>query len=152
MLCLCGAVSLTLLIYPLWIVQPFKYQAPVDLQRALFVFRVAPATSLAAAVIALAAAVFSWNGLRIRSRVLVSLLLGLVCAVAVLVRINLFEQLFHPAGAPQFLSVRNAKLDGSDMLITVAWNGEAHAYPIREMGYHHVVNDFVGGRPVVATY
>jgi hypothetical protein len=66
--------------------------------------------------------------------------------------VNIFEQMFHPAGTPQFVSVKDARIDPADMLITVALNSDAHAYPIREMGYHHVVNDFVGGVPIVATY
>jgi hypothetical protein len=36
--------------------------------------------------------------------------------------------------------------------MVVAINGEAVAYPIRLMGYHHVVEDTVGGTPIVATY
>ncbi len=34
----------------------------------------------------------------------------------------------------------------------VEMNGEAVAYPVRLMAYHHVVQDTVGGRAVVATY
>jgi hypothetical protein len=30
--------------------------------------------------------------------------------------------------------------------------GIARAYPIRSISYHHVVNDTVGGVPIVATY
>jgi hypothetical protein len=30
--------------------------------------------------------------------------------------------------------------------------GSARAYPIRTMGYHHIVNDVVGGTALVATY
>jgi Protein of unknown function (DUF3179) len=31
-------------------------------------------------------------------------------------------------------------------------NGASRAYPIRQMGYHHVVNDTLGGVPIIATY
>jgi hypothetical protein len=31
-------------------------------------------------------------------------------------------------------------------------NGSARAHPIREMGYHHVVNDVVGETAIAATY
>ena len=43
-------------------------------------------------------------------------------------------------------------IDDSDMVISVVLNGEAVAYPIRQMGYHHVVQDSVGGIQVVTTY
>ena len=40
----------------------------------------------------------------------------------------------------------------SDMVLAVENQGEAVAYPIRLMAYHHVVQDTVGGVPLVATY
>jgi len=36
--------------------------------------------------------------------------------------------------------------------MTVELNGEAVAYPVRQMAYHHVINDVVGGKPITATY
>jgi hypothetical protein len=38
------------------------------------------------------------------------------------------------------------------MVIAVNVQGEARAYPIREMAYHHIVNDVVAGQPIVSTY
>lgn len=37
-------------------------------------------------------------------------------------------------------------------VIGLAWNGEAHAYPIKVMNWHEVVDDVVGGLPVVVSY
>jgi hypothetical protein len=37
-------------------------------------------------------------------------------------------------------------------VLAVENHGEAVAYPIRLMAYHHVVHDRVGGTPIVATY
>jgi hypothetical protein len=39
-----------------------------------------------------------------------------------------------------------------DMVMAVENDGESVAYPIREMAYHHVVQDVVGRKPVVVTY
>jgi hypothetical protein len=36
--------------------------------------------------------------------------------------------------------------------MAVKINGEAAAYPIRQMAYHHLVQDSVGGMHIVATY
>jgi Protein of unknown function (DUF3179) len=64
-----------------------------------------------------------------------------------------FEALmFHPLEHPAFAAAKDAKLDSDDKLIVVRINGSARAYPIREMAYHHVVNDMVGGTALVATY
>ena len=40
----------------------------------------------------------------------------------------------------------------NEMVMAVESNGEAVAYPIRQMAYHHVVQDVVGAVPIVATY
>jgi hypothetical protein len=77
----------------------------------------------------------------------------LMCVLAVLSRVNVFEALmFHPIEHPVFAAAKEVKLDGDDKLIAVKINGSARAYPIREMGYHHVVNDVVGGTALAATY
>ncbi len=39
-----------------------------------------------------------------------------------------------------------------DIVLGVEWNGEARAYPINQMAYHHVANDTVGGEPLLVTY
>lgn len=42
---------------------------------------------------------------------------------------------------------------GSDQLVLgIANNGEAKAYPIQYLGYHHQVRDVIGGKPVMVTY
>lgn len=60
--------------------------------------------------------------------------------------------MFHPLAAPQFQAARDAPIDKEDMVLSVRLNGDARAYPIREMAYHHVVNDIVGRTPIVSTY
>jgi len=60
--------------------------------------------------------------------------------------------MFHPVPAPGFVAADKAKVDGDDMILAVSLANEPRAYPIRTMGYHHIVNDRVGGQPIVATY
>ena len=36
--------------------------------------------------------------------------------------------------------------------MAVARDGAAIAYPIRQLAYHHIVNDRLAGQPIVATY
>lgn len=38
------------------------------------------------------------------------------------------------------------------LVLGITHNGEAKAYPIQYMGYHHQVRDIVGGKPVMVTY
>jgi len=152
LLAVSAAGALFLRIYPLTIIQPFKRQDPVQLQRALFVFQIAPGVAIVLACLAILAVGLLWKNVRILPRIACVVLLLMACAAAALTRINPFELMFHPAGAPKFLAVEDSKVAPDDMLIAVSLNGQAHAYPILEMGYHHVINDWIGGVPIVATY
>jgi hypothetical protein len=38
------------------------------------------------------------------------------------------------------------------MILALRYGSDARAYPIREMAYHHVLNDVVAGVPVAVTY
>jgi hypothetical protein len=43
-------------------------------------------------------------------------------------------------------------LSDSSIVITVSHQGEAKAYPIRYIQYHHQVRDSIGGNPIMVTY
>ena len=149
---LCTLATAGLLVYPLMVIQPFQSQTPTALQIALWMFNFAPWPTFAMAIASIGVAVFSWVRLRRGERAAAATMAVLTCLFAAAVRVNVFEILFHPAGEPKSLAIEKAKLDDQDMLVTVALGGDARAYPIREMGYHHVVNDLVGGVPIVVTY
>ncbi|HZI23966.1 MAG TPA: DUF3179 domain-containing (seleno)protein [Chryseolinea sp.] len=51
-----------------------------------------------------------------------------------------------------FKSRSESLLGDSSLVIGVAYNGEAKAYPIRYISYHHQVRDTVGGKAVMVTY
>jgi Protein of unknown function (DUF3179) len=150
----CLAVSLVSVAYPLYVIRPFRAQGARELASALVVSRFAPLLTAVSALAAVAAAIAYWRvgAPRVR-RMWVAASTVLVCVLAVLARANVYEQLlFHPLAHPAFAAATDAKLDADDKLITVTINGSARAYPIREMGYHHVVNDVVGGTALAATY
>ena len=44
------------------------------------------------------------------------------------------------------------KVQDDRLVIGVEANGEAKAYPIQFIGYHHQVRDVLGGKPVIVTY
>jgi len=139
--------------YPVYVIRPFRYQGPRELAAALAVIQVRPLIELACAVCVLAGLLWFW---RIQPRRLQRILAvagtSLVCAFAVLSRVNMFELMFHPDAHPQFASIGQAKVDPDDKVLAVKLGGSARAYPIRSMAYHHIINDVVGGVPIVATY
>ncbi len=56
--------------------------------------------------------------------------------------------------APKFETVAESDewLDDREPVQVVNLNGDARAYPMQIMMWHEVVNDTVGGEPVVITY
>ncbi|MDZ7643977.1 MAG: DUF3179 domain-containing (seleno)protein [Woeseiaceae bacterium] len=54
---------------------------------------------------------------------------------------------------PSFVAAEDADfLDTADIVMGIELNGDARAYPISILNFHEIVNDVVGGRPVVITY
>ncbi len=150
----CLAVSLALVVYPIYVIRPFRGQGARELMVALAVSRYRPALTAISALVALGAAIAYWRAqAQTRARIFVALGAVFVCVLAVLARVNVYEQLmFHPIDHPAFAAASEAKLDPGDKLIVVKIAGNARGYPIRMMGYHHVVNDVAGGTALVATY
>jgi hypothetical protein len=139
--------------YPMYVIRPFRHQGATELAAALAVIRIRPWLSVISAVLCLLVTVLAWRGLRGKFARGVAVAAVLMAASACyLSRINVYELMFHPAGQPQFEAADHAKVDPDDMVIAVRANGAARAYPIREMAYHHVVNDAFAGEPIVATY
>jgi hypothetical protein len=149
----CLLVSLFCLIYPIYVIQPFRPQGVKELAAALLVMRFRAIVTGVCVVLALWSTIRYWRQQwRIWKRVGAVLGAMAVCAVAALSRINVYELMFHPLGSPAFESAGESKLDKDEKVIAIAVNGAARAYPIRGMSYHHIVNDTVGGVPIVATY
>jgi len=146
------AIALFFAIYPLYVIRPFRHQGARELAAALVIARWAPWVTLLCA----AAAVFHlsrlwWQSSRpARSGLLFAAVLAILSAV--FARVNIYERMFHPNLSPHFVASAQAGIDDVDMVMSVRINSEARAYPIREMGYHHIVNDIAGGTPIVATY
>ncbi len=153
-LAVCLAVSLFCVAYPLYVIRPFRAQGARELMVALAVSHYRDVVTLLSALVAIGAAAAYWRPkVRIPSRILAALGALTVCVLAALSRVNVYEQLmFHPLDRPVFAAARATKLDPDDKLIVVKIGGVARGYPVRMMGYHHVVNDEVGGTALVATY
>ena len=43
-------------------------------------------------------------------------------------------------------------VDPDDLVLAVRVGDDSAAYPIRQMAYHHLVNDRIGHTPAVVTY
>ena len=151
-LLLASLLLLAFAAYPMYVIRPFHEQEPAALQRALWVLLHDKPPSLILAVVIAVLGLLLWR----RAGWMAKLLLAPAAVIAILAAvstwINPFEHMFHPLGEPKYLAADRAAIDANDMVIAVTLGGESRAYPIREMGYHHIVNDRLHGLPIVVTY
>ncbi len=138
--------------FPAFIIRPFRYQNPRWLWWAMAVRQRAPMISLVCALVCLVLVLAMWQGSAKWRKVMLSAMMVLVTAAAVMSRLNYFEWMFHPVDSPRFESESASKLDAGEMILAVRYSTDARAYPIREMAYHHILNDVVGGVPIAVTY
>ena len=64
----------------------------------------------------------------------------------------LADKMFYKPQHKNLLPVAENKVDTNKLVIAVAMNGEAKAYPIEIIGYHHQVQDTIAGEPIMVTY
>lgn len=112
----------------------------------------APLVTLIFGLACFALAFWLWKSVGRWRKALIVFALFIVSVSAVMSRLNHFEWMFHPVNSPEFIAQADSKLDAKEMILAVRMGGEDRAYPISQMAYHHIVNDEVGGVPIVATY
>lgn len=138
---------------PVFVIMPFKAQTPAGVQWSYFLRRWSPWVTMLSVVAAIAICVKLWRGARWWSRIAMPLLLAPLVLVTWFARQNHFEWMFNPLPNAAYAKVSEVNfVNDGDMVLAVEINGEAVAYPVRQMGYHHVINDVVGGKPITATY
>jgi len=64
----------------------------------------------------------------------------------------LADKMFYQPQHKNVVSVDENKVPLNKLMICVAMNGEAKAYPIQIIGYHHQVQDTIAGEPIIVTY
>lgn len=151
-----GGVTLVAILtvaIPVFVITPFLSQSEDGVALSYGLRRAAPLVTLAALLaVALLAAWLARTAAGWR-RGLPLLPAVLVAASAWFARQNHFEWMFKPLDRPGYVRAPTADfVRPDDMVIGVVLNGEAVAYPVNQLAYHHVVNDEVGGVPIVATY
>ena len=147
-------VALAMVLAPVWIIQPFKPQSARGLEVSYALRRWSPLVTLLALVFSVILVTRLWLSARRwwRKAALVVIFLPLV-ATAWFARQNHFEWMFNPLANAAYAKTTEAGfVDDADIVMAVESNGEAAAYPVRLMAYHHLVQDVVGGTPIVATY
>jgi hypothetical protein len=84
----------------------------------------------------------------------ISLSIALFAFIPVFLLLNFkvaAEQKFHKPTTKSFIPASES-IDKTKLVIGVEINGEARAYPIQLIGYHHQVMDTIRNEPVIVTY
>jgi hypothetical protein len=147
-----GIGSFILAAYPIYVIRPFREQRPAALERALWVLQHNKPLSLVLALLIIAFVLLLWRRAGWIARLFLAPAMGVTILAAAATWVNPYEHMFHPLGEPRYLAANLATVDANDMVIAVTMGNESRAYPIREMGYHHIVNDRLHGLPIVVTY
>jgi hypothetical protein len=146
-------VVVVMVLMPVFLIMPFKAQTPRTMEVSYFMRRWSPWATVLGSLAILTLTIGLWFGGRWWSRAFLVLLLLPVFGVTWLARQNHFEWMFNPLPNPAYVKASEVNfINDDDRVLAVTINGEAVAYPVRLMGYHHLVEDTVGGTPIVATY
>jgi small-conductance mechanosensitive channel len=138
-------------ILPAWILNPFAPETPQGLAVAYAAKRWAPLVTALLAAAGIFLAFRLWHTWWRKTLVVVAMLV--LAATTWLAHQNHFEWMFAPLQNAAYADSANAPfVEQDDMVLAVAHNGEAAAYPVRQLAYHHLVHDVVGGVPIVVTY
>jgi hypothetical protein len=147
------AATLGVVFTPAFLIQPFSAQSASGVSWSYALRQVAPVVSVGGAVVALAALLTGWRRSRWFGRTLLVALTTLMLATAWFARQNHFEWMFRPVHDVRFTAIKAATgVVPGELVIAVADGSDALAFPVRRIGYHHVVNTTLGREPIVATY
>lgn len=58
----------------------------------------------------------------------------------------------RPIYEPEFVSALDTHLEDRDYVLALSVNGDARAYPVDTLNFREMVNDVVGGVPVLVTW
>jgi hypothetical protein len=147
-------VAAALAVLPSLMTAPFLSQTTLHLTVGHAATRWAPGATLVLLLVGIVLAVTSWRaGLRAWGKVGVIASCVVLALLAQGARLRPAEIRF--ARLTEVIRVSNAdasQVKPSDMVLGVTAGGEAAAYPLPVIAFHHIVNDRLGDEPFVVTY
>lgn len=153
-LLLITVATVAMVFAPVWLIQPFAAQSARAIEISYVLRSWSPWLTVVFALGAIALAVYIWrNAKRWYRAAPVVVPLAIIFLFTWFARQNHFEWMFNPLGTTQFASLAETDFVRDDeMVLAVRINGDAVAFPVRQMAYHHVAQAVVGGTPITATY
>ncbi len=145
---------MVVVLLPVWLIQPFKPQSSGALAWSFWLRRWSPMFTIGALLAGGVLAGVLWQGVRSpwRKALIACALFPLVLSVWAS-RQNHFEWMFAPLPNSSFeRAVRTDFVSPSDLVLGIKVKEDAVAFPVRQVAYHHLVQDDAGGVPIVATF
>jgi Protein of unknown function (DUF3179) len=154
LLMLVVAVSFAFIFIPVYLIQPFAPQTERAVAISYFLKTWSPIVTILIALGVIGLAFAAWgSSKRWYSKVPLVLPIFLALLFAWFARQNHFEWMFNPLTSSDFVKASAVDFVKDDeMVLAVKINGDAVAYPVSLMAYHHIAQDVVGGTPITATY
>ncbi|NOT08453.1 MAG: DUF3179 domain-containing protein [Gemmatimonadales bacterium] len=145
---------LATIVIPMVLIQPFAPQTPGAVSMAFVLRRWSPSMALLGAAAALLAAMQLWRlSPRLLPRLGSAIPVLLLIAAAWFSQQKYFEWMFAPLPDARFERAAAADFVEPDaMVLASTIGGDAAAFPVSQIAYHHLVEDAIGGVPIVATY
>jgi Zn-dependent protease with chaperone function len=147
--------AVAIVVLPVWLIRPFAPQTPAGVAVAYALRRWAAVGTVLALFAGFGIAAWLWRGGRWWSRMAVALAFVVLAVAAWGAHwtSSMFETMFAPLAKTASVPAAEARwVEEGDPVLAVELNDDAAAYPVRQIAYHHVVNDVVGGVPVAVTY
>jgi hypothetical protein len=147
------AIVFAVVAIPVWLIQPFAAQTTRGLGISFLLKSWSPVVTAAASLAAAILAFFIWKRSRWIGRILLVIPLISIGFFTWFAFQNHFEWMFNPLHQANFARAADADfVANDDIVLAVNINGDAVAFPVRQMAYHHIAQDVVGGTPITATY
>jgi hypothetical protein len=124
--------------------------ASIDLAYMLYSWRWLFRAIFAAMIVAGAPSVWRAPG---RQRFAVPVLLAFAVVVAYAINFQMVaDRMFIAPKSVLMLPADRNKVDTTRLVVGIEIDGEARAFPVQFIGYHHQVRDTVAGKPVMVSY
>jgi hypothetical protein len=148
------AASFAIVLVPAFLIFPFRAQTQQGIELTYSLRHWSPAITLVLAAVVVVIVFRHWRSAhRWWSKALLVVAVLATIPPVWFARQNHFEWMFQPLKKADYAKAGEATfLEDTDMVLAVNIQGESAAYPVRQLAYHHLVQDDVGGVPLVATY
>jgi hypothetical protein len=146
--------SVAIVAIPAYLIQPFAPQTARSIEVSYYLRSWSPVLTIALLLFAIFLGVQIWrNSKRWFTNIPLILPLFVIGFSVWFAQQNHFLWMFNPLKNSAYAKMSEVDFVRDDeMVMAVTVNGEAVAYPVRQIAYHHIVQDVVGGQPITATY